>query len=86
VDERVKLFDIESYPEEMIDLSHSEPDITAELLGELKAKLEEVNKPIYRRLFHMDIRNTGKEFSLNQKNRQKFGGSFGLNRLFRNFS
>ena len=37
-------------------------------------------------LFRVDICNIGKEFSLTQKNRQNFGGSFGLNLLFRNFS
>jgi arylsulfatase A-like enzyme len=45
VDEKVKLFDIESDPEELIDLSISEPQITAALLGELKAKLADVNEP-----------------------------------------
>jgi arylsulfatase A-like enzyme len=44
-DERVELYDIGSDPEEIVDLSLSEPQITAELLGELKAKLAEVNKP-----------------------------------------
>ncbi|MCJ7435084.1 MAG: sulfatase-like hydrolase/transferase [Anaerolineales bacterium] len=43
--ERVELYDIEADPEELIDLSISELKITAELLGELKAKLAEVNKP-----------------------------------------
>jgi arylsulfatase A-like enzyme len=45
VDEKVRLFDIEADPDEMVDLSLSEAEITAELLGELKAKLAEVNKP-----------------------------------------
>jgi len=39
------LYDIDADPEELIDLSLSEPQITAELLGELKAKLAEMNKP-----------------------------------------
>jgi arylsulfatase A-like enzyme len=43
--ERAELYDIESDPEELIDLSISEPQITAALLGELKAKLADVNKP-----------------------------------------
>jgi len=43
--EHVELYDIEADPEEMVDLSLSEPLITAELFGELKARLAEVNKP-----------------------------------------
>jgi arylsulfatase A-like enzyme len=43
--ERVELYDIDADPEELVDLSLSEPQITAELLGELKAKLAEMNKP-----------------------------------------
>jgi hypothetical protein len=41
----VRLFDIQSDPEELVDLSTSEKEITAELLHELIAKLKEVNKP-----------------------------------------
>jgi len=43
--ERVELYDIESDPEEMVDLFLSEPEVAAELLDELKAKLAEMNKP-----------------------------------------
>lgn len=45
VDELVKLYDIESDPDELIDLYHSQKEIAAELLSELKSKLDEVNKP-----------------------------------------
>lgn len=41
----VKLYDIESDPEEMNDLAVSQSDIANELLLELKAKLADVNKP-----------------------------------------
>jgi len=41
----VRLFDIESDPEEMVDLSQSKTGVASELLNELKAKLTEVNKP-----------------------------------------
>jgi arylsulfatase A-like enzyme len=43
--ELVKLFDIESDPEEMVDLYSSKKETAAELLNELKAKLKEVNEP-----------------------------------------
>jgi hypothetical protein len=43
--ELVKLFDIESDPEELVDLYLSRKGIAMELLNELKAKLAEVNKP-----------------------------------------
>ena len=39
------LFDIESDPEELVDLYSSKPEVAKELLAELKAKLAEVNKP-----------------------------------------
>ena len=45
VKELVKLYDIESDPDELIDLSSSQKDIADELLKELKSKLDEVNKP-----------------------------------------
>ncbi len=45
IPDMVKLFDIQADPEEMVDLSSTETDVTAELLGELKSKLAEVNKP-----------------------------------------
>jgi hypothetical protein len=41
----VKLFDIESDPEELNDLHSSEPGIANGLLAELRAKLDEVNEP-----------------------------------------
>jgi arylsulfatase A-like enzyme len=43
--ELVRLFDIESDPEELVDLYPSKRGLTMELLNELKAKLAEVNKP-----------------------------------------
>lgn len=45
VDELIKLYDIESDPEELVDLYHSQPDVAEELLGELKSRLKEVNAP-----------------------------------------
>lgn len=45
MDELVKLYDIESDPEELVDLYPSQKAIGAELLNELKAKLAEVNRP-----------------------------------------
>jgi len=41
----VLLFDIESDPDELVDLYSSKPEIAQELLAELKAKLAEVDKP-----------------------------------------
>ena len=41
----VKLFDIEADPEELVDLARSRKVIAAELLQELKSKLNEVNQP-----------------------------------------
>ncbi len=41
----VRLFDVESDPEELMELSQSKPGIASELLNELKGKLAEVNKP-----------------------------------------
>jgi arylsulfatase A-like enzyme len=43
--ETVKLFDIKSDPEELVDLYSSKKGIASELLNELKSKLKEVNKP-----------------------------------------
>ncbi len=45
LDEHVQLFDVESDPEELNDLSLSHKEIAAEMLAEVKSKLEEVNKP-----------------------------------------
>ena len=45
VNELVKLFDIEADPDEMVDLSATQKDVADALLHELKAKLDEVNKP-----------------------------------------
>ncbi len=39
------LFDIESDPEELVDLYSSKPEVAKDLLAELKAKLAEVDKP-----------------------------------------
>jgi hypothetical protein len=44
-DERVELYDIETDPEELNDLYPSQKEVAGELLGELKAKLAEVNEP-----------------------------------------
>jgi choline-sulfatase len=41
----IRLFDIQSDPEEMIELSKSKPDVVSELLHEMKTKLKEVDKP-----------------------------------------
>ncbi|MBK9925715.1 MAG: sulfatase-like hydrolase/transferase [Anaerolineales bacterium] len=45
ISELVKLFDVESDPEELVDLSSSQKAITTELLNELKIKLDTVNQP-----------------------------------------
>ena len=45
VDDLVKLYDIEADPEELVDLSSSEKGVAAQLLRELKSKLDEVNAP-----------------------------------------
>jgi arylsulfatase A-like enzyme len=41
----IRLFDIQSDPEEMIDLAQSKPETASELLNELKTKLKQVNEP-----------------------------------------
>ena len=41
----VRLFDIQSDPEEMSDLAQVKPNVTSELLDELKTKLKQVNEP-----------------------------------------
>jgi hypothetical protein len=41
----VKLFDLKSDPEELVDLYPSKDELALELLDELKGKLAEVNKP-----------------------------------------
>jgi arylsulfatase A-like enzyme len=43
--ELVKLFDIKSDPDELVDLYSSKKGIALELLDELKRKLKEVNEP-----------------------------------------
>jgi arylsulfatase A-like enzyme len=43
--ERVELYDLEADPDELNDLSASHKETASELLGELKAKLAEVDKP-----------------------------------------
>lgn len=45
IDELVKLYDVVSDPEEMNDLALTQKGVADEMLRELKAKLEEVNKP-----------------------------------------
>jgi arylsulfatase A-like enzyme len=45
IDELVRLYDLEKDPEEMTDLSASDPDVTKTLLSELKARLREKNQP-----------------------------------------
>jgi choline-sulfatase len=45
IDELVKLYDIESDPEELQDLSSSQKDVAAELLRELKSRIKEANAP-----------------------------------------
>ncbi|MGZ6317394.1 MAG: hypothetical protein ACXWNQ_09055, partial [Anaerolineales bacterium] len=41
----IRLYDLETDPEELTDLSRREKAVAGELLNELKAKLAEVNKP-----------------------------------------
>jgi choline-sulfatase len=43
--EQVKLFDIKSDPEELVDLYSSKRETASELFNQLKSKLVEVNKP-----------------------------------------
>ena len=43
--ETVKLFDIQADPEEMVDLYTSKQGVAAELLDEVKTKLQQVNQP-----------------------------------------
>jgi len=43
--ETIQLFDLENDPEELVDLSELEKDVAQTMLGELKAKLGEVNEP-----------------------------------------
>ncbi len=45
VPELVKLYDIEADPEELVDLVSSSKGVAAELLGELKAKIAESDRP-----------------------------------------
>jgi arylsulfatase A-like enzyme len=45
IDELAKLYDIEADPEELVDLASSQPETAAALVAELKAKIEEVNRP-----------------------------------------
>jgi arylsulfatase A-like enzyme len=45
VPDMVKVYDIESDPEELVDLALTEKDLTDQLLGDLKRKLAEVNQP-----------------------------------------
>ncbi len=45
VNELVKLYNIQSDPEELVDLYPTQKDIGDQLLSELKSKLAEVNKP-----------------------------------------
>jgi hypothetical protein len=43
--ERIELYDLEADPEELTNLYPSQKAIGSELLDELQAKLEEVNRP-----------------------------------------
>ena len=45
IQELVKLYDLESDPEEMQDLSVSHPDVADALATELKARIREKNQP-----------------------------------------
>ncbi|HTP01649.1 MAG TPA: sulfatase-like hydrolase/transferase [Anaerolineales bacterium] len=45
VQEMVKLYDLKTDPDELVDLSSTRKDVAASLLAELKARLNEVNKP-----------------------------------------
>ena len=45
IPDHAKLFDLEADPEELTDLYSVEKDVAASLFNELKAKLNEVNKP-----------------------------------------
>jgi len=44
-DELIRLFDVKSDPEELVDLSGTHKEIASELLAELKRSLDEANKP-----------------------------------------
>jgi hypothetical protein len=41
----IKLYDVETDPEELVELSQSGKGIASELLSELKTKLAEADKP-----------------------------------------
>jgi arylsulfatase A-like enzyme len=43
--EIIRLYDIQSDPEEMVDLAETHKEIASELLTEIKRKLDEANKP-----------------------------------------
>ena len=45
--EKIELYDLESDPEELSDLSLSKQETAAELLSELKAKIEKANEPYF---------------------------------------
>jgi choline-sulfatase len=45
VDELAKLYDLQADPEELVDLYTSQALLAAEMLSELKSKLQEVNQP-----------------------------------------
>ena len=45
IPDHAKLFDLESDPEELDDLYDKEKDVAAALMHELRARLDEVNKP-----------------------------------------
>ncbi|HVO92604.1 MAG TPA: sulfatase-like hydrolase/transferase, partial [Terriglobales bacterium] len=45
VNKLVQLYDLQADPEELVDLSGLQKDVTAELLNELQSKLKDVNKP-----------------------------------------
>jgi arylsulfatase A-like enzyme len=45
IDEMVKLYDLQADPDELTDLSKSQPDTADELLNELKGRIVEKNRP-----------------------------------------
>ncbi len=45
IDELVRLYDLRTDPEEMTDLSNTQPDVAEEMLRELKRRIEESDQP-----------------------------------------
>jgi hypothetical protein len=44
----VELYDVDTDPDEMNELSSTKTDLANEMLGTIKAKLAEVNEPYYK--------------------------------------